>query len=75
LYNGVKKKLKQLLGGRLGDHPNLSPLPEIGLSGPGTYAGTSIATAYVAGTLARYLSENPEAGRPEAIHYLKRVFK
>jgi hypothetical protein len=55
--------------------PGFASLP-VGYQGnPGTYAGTSIATAYVAGTLARYLSENPEAGRQEAIHYLKRVFK
>jgi hypothetical protein len=41
--------------------PGFATLP-VGYKGdPGTYAGTSISTAYVANRVAHYLSENPEA--------------
>ncbi|RLC15731.1 MAG: hypothetical protein DRH93_19435 [Deltaproteobacteria bacterium] len=41
--------------------PGFAHLP-VGYNGdPGTYAGTSISTAYIAGKLAAYLREHPEA--------------
>lgn len=36
------------------------------------YAGTSIATAYVANRIAAYLSKHPTAGRPEALEAVKK---
>ena len=47
------------------DAPGFATLP-VGYKGdPGTYAGTSISTAYVANRVASYLSENPEASVEE----------
>ena len=39
---------------------------------PGTYAGTSISTAYVANRVADYLSRNPEASVEEILNSFRR---
>ena len=47
--------------------PGFATLP-VGYKGdPGTYAGTSISTAYVANMVANYLSQNPEASVEEIL--------
>ena len=47
--------------------PGFATLP-VGYKGdPGTYAGTSISTAYVANRVANYLSQNPEASVEEIL--------
>jgi hypothetical protein len=47
--------------------PGFATLP-VGYEGdPGTYAGTSISTAYAANRMASYLSENPEASVEEIL--------
>jgi subtilisin family serine protease len=47
--------------------PGFATLP-VGYKGdPGTYAGTSISTAYVANVVANYLSRNPEASVAEIL--------
>lgn len=47
--------------------PGFATLP-VGYKGdPGTYAGTSISTAYVANRVANYLSKNPEASVKEIL--------
>ena len=47
--------------------PGFATLP-VGYKGdPGTYAGTSISTAYVANRVANYLSQNPEASVKEIL--------
>jgi hypothetical protein len=47
--------------------PGFATMP-VGYKGdPGTYAGTSISTAYVANRVAGYLSENPEASAQEVL--------
>jgi len=50
--------------------PGTAEMP-IGYEGdPGLYAGTSIASAYTAGILARYLTQHPEATGEEALNAL-----
>ena len=54
--------------------PGFANLP-VGYKGdPGLYAGTSIAAAYVAHTIAGYLSENPGATLQEISKYLNSKF-
>jgi thermitase len=55
--------------------PGFATLP-VGYKGdPGTYAGTSIATAYTANVISSYLSQNPEAELDDTLKYLREVFK
>ena len=50
--------------------PGFATLP-VGYKGdPGTYAGTSISTAFVANSIANYLSRNPEATNQEVFNAL-----
>jgi hypothetical protein len=50
--------------------PGSAELP-VGYNGnPGHYAGTSIASAYTAGILSRYLTQNPEATAEQALEAL-----
>ena len=54
--------------------PGFANLP-VGYQGdPGLYAGTSIAAAFVANTIAVYLSENPAATQQEIRDYLNRKY-
>ncbi|OQY52864.1 MAG: hypothetical protein B6245_23295 [Desulfobacteraceae bacterium 4572_88] len=54
--------------------PGFATLP-VGYKGdPGAYAGTSISTAYVANTIADYLSKNPEATFQDVLDSLKDLF-
>ena len=53
--------------------PGTAQLP-VGYNGPpGSYAGTSIAAAYVASAVAGYFVKNPEATRAEATQALLRA--
>ncbi|QTA91138.1 S8 family peptidase [Desulfonema magnum] len=54
--------------------PGFATLP-VGYDGdPGAYAGTSIATAFVANRIAEYLSENPEATKQDVANVLRNDF-
>jgi len=54
--------------------PGFALLP-VGYKGdPGLYGGTSISTAFVANTIASYLSENPGATQQEIRNYLNTKF-
>ncbi|MGE0086642.1 MAG: S8 family serine peptidase [Desulfococcaceae bacterium] len=55
--------------------PGFASLP-VGYKGEaGAYAGTSIATAYVANSIARYLSEHPDAGKEEVFKSIDSIVK
>ncbi len=55
--------------------PGFASLP-VGYKGEaGAYAGTSIATAYVANSIARYLSEHPNAGKREVFKSIDSIVK
>ena len=50
--------------------PGFANMP-VGHNGdPGIYAGTSISAAYVANTIATFLSQNPSAGTQEVLEFL-----
>lgn len=54
--------------------PGFAELP-VGYQGqPGIYAGTSIATAYAANAVAKYLTENPAASKAEVLRMLDEKF-
>ncbi|MDM8551265.1 S8 family serine peptidase [Desulfobacterales bacterium HSG2] len=54
--------------------PGFASLP-VGYKGdPGNYAGTSISTAYVANSIANYLSENPKAKKKDVFNALDDLF-
>ncbi|RZB34729.1 MAG: hypothetical protein SRB1_00497 [Desulfobacteraceae bacterium Eth-SRB1] len=54
--------------------PGFATLP-VGYKGdPGAYAGTSISTAFVANSIANYLSRNPEATNQEVFNALAKKF-
>ena len=54
--------------------PGFATLP-VGYKGdPGTYAGTSISTAFVANRIANYLSENPGATKKNVSDALGKMF-
>lgn len=54
--------------------PGFANLPVGHKGDPGLYAGTSISTAFVANSIAGYLSENPAATLQEIRDYLNRKF-
>ncbi len=54
--------------------PGFANLPVGHKGDPGLYAGTSISAAYVANTIADYLSENPAATLPEIQNFLNMKF-
>ncbi len=55
--------------------PGFASLP-VGYKGEaGAYAGTSIATAYVANSIAHYLSEHPDAGKEEVFKSIDAIVK
>ena len=54
--------------------PGFATLP-IGYNGaPGSYAGTSISAAFVAGIIAEYLSQNPDATKQDVLTALRNQF-
>lgn len=54
--------------------PGFASLP-VGYKGdPGTYAGTSISTAYTANRIAGYLAEHPKATKQQVLAALKEMF-
>jgi len=54
--------------------PGFANMP-VGHNGdPGIYAGTSISAAYVANTIATFLSQNPSAGTQEVLEFLNSTY-
>jgi len=54
--------------------PGFANMP-VGHNGdPGIYAGTSISAAYVANTIATFLSQNPSAGPQEVLEFLNSTY-
>ncbi len=54
--------------------PGFANMP-VGYNGdPGIYAGTSISAAYVANTIATFLSQNPSAGTQEVLEFLNSTY-
>jgi hypothetical protein len=54
--------------------PGFANLPVGHKGDPGMYAGTSISTAFVANTIAGYISQNPDATLQEIRDYLNKKF-
>lgn len=55
--------------------PGFASLPVGYNGGPGLYAGTSIATAFVAHTIADYLSVNPDSNQQEVLDFLSNKYR
>lgn len=54
--------------------PGFANMPVGHNGGPGIYAGTSISAAYVANTIATFLSQNPSATTQEVLEFLNATY-